>query len=104
VGDLAYPPRRQERDRHRPSGGREGRGVDQADEPAVLGADTRDDRTSEGRLVLQADLGGFQHPHGALDLEITRVGHVNFDQEVGHGAMVEGRAASRHRGEHRVGT
>lgn len=104
MGDLADSPGREERHRDRLSRRREGSGIDQADEPAVLSADARDDRLSDRRLVLQAVLGGLQHAHGALELENARVRHVNLDQVVRHGAMVDAVVAPRHRGEHRVGT
>jgi hypothetical protein len=92
--DLADPPRREERNRDRPSRRGKGRRLDQADEPAIPAADPRDDRASDGGLPLQAVLSGFQHPHGALEFEIARVGHVNLDQEMRHGAMVDRVVAS----------
>jgi len=49
-------------------------------------------------------LGSLEHPHGALELEIARVGHLDLDQEVRHAVMVRPAVARRHPEEHRLAT
>jgi hypothetical protein len=80
------------------------RRLDQAEQPSVGAADAGDQRAGDRGLLAQAFLGGLQHPHGALELELVRVVHVDFDQEVGHDAMVAPQVRTRHREEHRLGT
>jgi hypothetical protein len=101
--DLADPPGRQKRDRDGASRRRQVRRFDETQEPTIVAADPRNDRRSSCP-VPQAVLGGFEHAHGALELELIGVGHVDLDQEVRHDDMVDRPAAGGHREEHRVST
>jgi hypothetical protein len=103
VRDLADPPGGQKRDRDSPPSGREGGRLDEADEPTIRATDPRDDRTID-RAAAEAPLSGLEHSDRPLELWLVRVGHLDLDQEVRHGAMVDADVAPRHRGEHRVST
>jgi hypothetical protein len=82
----------------------ERRRFDQTDEPPIRAADPRDERVTGGHGPPQAVLSGFKHSHGALELELAGVRHLEFDEEVRHGPMVDPVLTVRHREEHRAGT
>jgi hypothetical protein len=88
VGDLAGTSRRQESQAHQSSCRSETGCFNQADEPTVLAAEAGDDCAHDGRRFSHPGLSRIQHPRGALDLERSCIGHVDFDQKDGHVPMV----------------
>jgi hypothetical protein len=104
VRNLAYPRRRQESQAHQALRGGKTGCFYQADEPSIPTTESGHDRELGSLRLSHPRLSGIQHAQRARELALASAGHVDLEQEDGHGLNGCPVPGSPHRGEHRAGT
>ena len=100
MGDLADPSGRKKGQGNKLVHNLNGGGLDEANQPSVITDEDGGEYAGCRRAPWQTGLGNVQRLRRTVQLCLSGTVHVDLNQEVGHGAIVAGRNAPGHLGQH----